>query len=268
MHALTSEAQLAAAMERIRRDAPAFTSSFFAQGDLVREWIRHGALFFVEDSRSLLILRRDRDFFHLYHLAADDEALAAALRGPAAAGTLCADLVGRPEQAAAMAAVYRANGFSDHASLIRMMCLPDDAQPEAGEDPEVVFAAVCDAPVILRFLERQLDRFAEQIPELWEIQAAAELRNILLVRDSDDVGGVLFFETVGLTSVLRYWHVKAGCRDRGIGRRLIRTYFSLCRECRRIILGVIGTNDAAIAKYRHYGFTNEGLVDMILIRRG
>ena len=71
-----------------------------------------------------------------------------------------------------------------------------------------------------------------------------------------------------MSSLLRYWYVGGEFRSQGLGARLIRTYFDLCRDLRRIQLWVIEDNCAAIAIYRYYGFRSEGLVDRIVVRDG
>ncbi len=271
MEPLTSNVQLVEMTQRIRGNAADFTTNFFTREEITQAWIGRGALFYMEGAGSLLLFRRDRDFFHLYHFASEPAALGAALASldltPSSAAALTADLVGRPDQAKALSGIYQAHGFDEYTSLFRMVRILDPSHPEIYEDPEVVPAEGKDAPMILDFLEQLLDRFAEQIPEQEDIQTAIAQRSIILVRRSDEPGGLLFFETAGLTSILRYWHVSERCRDQGIGARLIRTYFRLCRAGRRIILWVITSNDAAIAKYRHYGFQSEGLVDTIMIKR-
>jgi len=97
---------------------------------------------------------------------------------------------------------------------------------------------------------------------------AALAGNILLVRCRDELGGVLWFETTGLTSHLRYWYVNPALRNRGPARALSAAIFRHCAACRRFILWVIADNDDGIAKYEHYGYRRESLVDRIMINRG
>jgi ribosomal protein S18 acetylase RimI-like enzyme len=75
------------------------------------------------------------------------------------------------------------------------------------------------------------------------------------------------FEPMGLTSHLRYWYVDEAFRNQGIGARLMRRFFRLSSGSQRLILWVAGDNSDALAKYRHYGFREDTLVDRIMIRR-
>lgn len=268
LHAPGDSARLFDAIQRVKHGATGFTTSFFATRDQAQAWIDRGALLCVNAEGALLILRRDRDFHHLYHAAANPEALAAALaalEGTDFGAALATDLVGREADVEAMARVYAGAGFAPYTSLFRMVRLADPARPDDYEDPAVEFAAPGDEEAIAAFFERLLDRFSEQIPELDEIAAAIARRNIIIVRQGDELGGLLFFETTGLTSTLRYWHVSDRRRNQGIGARLIKTFFRLCRASRRIMLWVIADNADAIAKYQHYGFQGESLVDRIMI---
>ncbi|NTV75013.1 MAG: GNAT family N-acetyltransferase, partial [Holophaga sp.] len=65
---------------------------------------------------------------------------------------------------------------------------------------------------------------------------------------------------------LRYWLVDPGHRDRGIGARLIRDYFHRNPAVTRYLLWVLDSNADAIAKYGHYGYAPDGLVDQVMIR--
>lgn len=274
MEQLRDSARLQEAIQRIKRGAAGFTTTCFASPAQLEAWIERGVLSSLESERSLILLRRDRDFHHIYHVAADAEALSASLaalssrNGAADFGSaLTADLVGRDADVRALADLYRRAGFAEYTSLFRMVRLADPATPDDYEDPQVVLAEPVDAPAILAFLERLLDRFAEQIPDRAEIDQAIARQNIIIIRRGPELGGLLFFETTGQTSILRYWFVDDRHRNEGIGARMIKTFFRLCRASKRIMLWVIADNADAIAKYQHYGFRAESLVDQIMIRK-
>ena len=70
-------------------------TNWYAGPDQREQWTACGLLSTEEYEGARLIYRRDRDFFHLYHVAESLDALARALAQ--VGGTLTADLVGRPE---------------------------------------------------------------------------------------------------------------------------------------------------------------------------
>ena len=164
----------------------------------------------------------------------------------------------------ALAAVYRAHGFRDYMTLVRMVRMGAPALD--GDDAEV--ATADDVPAIGSFLDGILDRYYDQIPEPGEVLDAVQAGNLLVVRRGGEVGGVLWSETTGLTTHLRYWYVHPQFVNQGIGARLIRTYFRRAAACRRFILWVIANNADSIARYEHYGFRRENLVDRIMMKAG
>lgn len=75
---------------------------------------------------------------------------------------------------------------------------------------------------------------------------------------------MLFFETQGFTSTLRYWLIAPEYRLQGVGSGLMHRYFDDNPAIRRFLLWVITANANAIGKYEHYGFVPDGLVDHVL----
>jgi RimJ/RimL family protein N-acetyltransferase len=259
------------ALQRVKVGARSFTTNIYATPEAINGWIARGALLLEERQGSLLLLRRDQDFHHLYYAAPDGTSLDRALSDDAASwrgGTVTVDLVGREVDILPIVEAFRSAGFHRHASLTRMFRMADPAAPDTHDDPEVVKATSTDAPAVHDFLARLLDPYAEQLPEVDELRTAASRGGLLLVRRGADLGGILFFETTGLTSVLRYWFVNDRFRDQGIGARLIKTFFRTCQSSKRIVLWVISDNHDSIAKYQHYRFRPEGLVDHVMIRKG
>ena len=260
------------AVQRVKEAARLPVTNWFAGETQLDQWSAAGALTCVESEGAVLLFRRDRDFHNLYYVATDVDALGPALALRHVAGltpsVFTAEIVGRPADVPAVVAVFQAHGFQLHVALTRMgrLCTADDAA--LAFDPEVSFAGDGDRDAVQSFLEDVLDPYRDRIPDADELAELIAARNILLIRRGAAVGGVLIFETTGLTSHLRYWYVNQRFRDKGIGARLIRTFLHLSSGGRRIILWVVSGNADAIAKYRHYGFQPESLVDWIMIDKG
>lgn len=269
---ITDAAALDAAIHGIRKGATQFASNYFATPAQAHEWIKFGVLSCLQRDHCLMIFRRDRDFHHLYHVAANLESLGIALAqletcdGFGAA--LTSDLVGRDRDLNEVEEIYTTCGFSRYQSLSRMARPAGSAMGGRSRERHLIdYAQPADAAMILAFLERQLDRFAEQIPTTAGIDARIAKKEILVVRRRSDLCALLIFSTTGLSSILRYWLVDAPYRDMGMGSCLIKTFFGLCRSCRRILLWVMNDNTDAIAKYEHYGFHFDGLMDRVMIQR-
>jgi len=253
-------------MDQARRSGPLVTN-FYPTPDKLQRWVERGEMFSLTAGNVLFVLRRDRDFFHLSYVTSSVANLAAALRElvDRVPETVTADVLGKADSVAEIAALFHDAGFRDLTTLDRMTRSGDaSAQPT---DPEVVVATTDDAPALAAMLDAALDRFAEQIPDVDEMRRAAAERKILIVRSGAAIAGMLVYDVTGQSSLLRHWVVDGAHRDQRVGARLIRRYFADCKDVRRFLLWVISDNDNAIDRYRHYGYSRDGLIDQVLIRR-
>lgn len=261
--------EVSEALERIKGCSKGFTTTWFKTAEATQQLCDRHQLFLIEDERAIALLRRDRDFYHLHHIAADLEALSNLLAHPDISHperVLDVDLVGRAETLQGMLEIYKSAGFERYSSLIQMSKVPD-LLPGAQSLKGIEHARRSEAHEVLAFLDRLLDPYAEQIPDLGELEKACEAGNILVARQTTSIVGVLYYQPNGLSAVLRYWFVDPALRNTGVGGLLMKSLFSECRNCKRIVLWVIEGNDDSINKYQHYGFVPQPLRDFILIKR-
>jgi len=271
MAVVTHVAELTHAIAQVARSGADYTANFFASPAETERWIASQTLSLLEEEQAVLILRHAAKFHRLYHVASGTAALSAAL------GVLCAkmpavtivtDLVGKRESLKAVVSAHVENQFAAYTRLVRMHRTMNSLEEEDVHiDPDVVYAGPDDVQRIQLFMNSQLDPLSEQIPDLAQLHFAVAKGTVLVMRHASELAGVLLHDTVGFTTTLRYWHVDARFRNQGIGARLIRTFFRLCKESRRILLWVIASNSSAISKYRHYGFQEDSLIDEILVRQ-
>lgn len=263
-------AQVVEAMSRVKRGGATFITNFYATPERIGALVTSGRLSLLHSNECLLLFRKDQDFLHVHYYARDLQALDAAL-GRLNAGMLprtplTVDLVGRESDLHEVKRVFLTQGYSEYKSLFRMTRLQDPNAVEMFGDTNITFARPEDGRAIHQFLAEQLDKFAEQLPEPEEIQTAVTKCNILLARRGEVFGGILFFETTGLSTVLRYWFVNPEFHSQGIGSRLIKTFFYLCKDSRRVTLWVISDNNNAINKYKHYGFRQDPMWTLVLVK--
>lgn len=260
--------EIDAELRRIRELNKQFTTNLYAAQVQLRNWACQGDLSLIRGMRATLLFRRDRHFEHLYHVAASRTDLSEALASldPITDQPIVTDLVGRIEEVTPLAEIYRESGFEDYVELARMV-RPGGSSSDAGTDAAVDYAQLADLPLIMAFLDRHLDPFRDQIPEPDEVESAVARRTILIDRYDGMPGGLLFFEDTGRTSTIRYWYVDSRCSGRGVGGRLMRSYLREHSSTARFLLWVVSSNADAIAKYEHYGFRREKLIDRIMIRR-
>lgn len=252
----------------IPRVTGAYTTNLYAGSDQVEDWCKSGSLNVIEKEGAVLLLRSNRGFQHVYHVAKDKGALAAALIN-LPAGTYTADLVGQAAALDGLSEPYDAAGFAKYAFLCRMALTQQPTiqreNDKADSIPEV--ALIKHAPEISALLDRLLDRFSEPPPSVSELERAAQAGQLLFVRRGEAVAGMLMYELRGQLAHLRLWHVDANARGEGIGRQLMAAFFARTSSARRKILWVIGDNIRSINIYRHYGFREDGLLDRIMLLR-
>jgi GNAT superfamily N-acetyltransferase len=97
------------------------------------------------------------------------------------------------------------------------------------------------------------------------VRQAILSRQILAAKCEGQLAALLFFETQGFSSTLRYWAVAEAYRARRLGAALMRQYFSDQSQVRRFLLWVEANNQNAIEKYQHYGYAPDGLLDLVFI---
>lgn len=262
MERLSNWDMLQACVSRVPRTAPSYSTNLFASRDQVRRWCSTTQLNAVVTDKAVLVLREERDFRRVYHVAEDMAALTGAL-AMLPPGMYTTDLVGKDNQLGQVCAAYEQAGFAHHAFLRRMNL--DRTRPAFDGNIGVAeLAGPGEAREILSFLERLLDRLAEQLPDEAEIAAAAADGRILVGRGESGLTGMLMYDLHGQLAHLRFWHVDADARGAGVGRWLMAGFLARCAHARRIMLWVIGDNDRSIAIYRHYGFETDGLLDRIM----
>jgi ribosomal protein S18 acetylase RimI-like enzyme len=252
----------------VPRLTPAYTTNVYMSRDQVERWATEGRLRALASHNALLLLLRDRDFDHIYHMAEDRAALSAIL-AKLPPGVYTTDLVGKGDGLEQICSTYAQAGWVRHNFLRRMIrarsmhlssaLIPNIAPPAIAQFEQVF--------LIEAFLARLLDRYTEQLPDVIELEKAARAGRLLHVSRGEKIDGMLMYDVRGQTAHLRFWHVDEDARGQGVGRRLMAAFFQQCEQMQRLILWVIGDNERSIAIYRHYGFIEDGLLDQIMILR-
>ena len=268
MDLIESTTAVGEAVNRARTNASGYCSNFFPSPPKLQGWISHGELFCDQKDGTVLFLRKDRNFWHLYFCADNPLSLQRAITAlpMIRIEPVVLDLVGKEPTLADLHRLFEDAGFRLYNRLFRMARTTPAATPsdKVAPDSRVAVADKADCQAILDLLLRSFDCRAEQIPMLYEIEAAVELGQIRVARCAGKLAGLLFFETQGMTSTLRYWLVAPEFQSQRFGSGLMHRYFAEHPTVRRFLLWVIASNTNAIGKYEHYGFAPEGLVDYVL----
>lgn len=263
-----SVGQVFAAIQQAKTGATEFTTNFFPVEKRLEEWTARGELSIAAQGGAVVFFRKDREFQHLYYCAPNSGALMEAVATLPELQTekVVLDIVGKEAGLAGFLNKWEQQGFRRYTKLFRMARIT--GQVEVGnDDGAVVFAEAADAPQILKLLEDQFDSYGEQIPLLYELEAAVAQKQILIARREGEVAGLLFFETQGVSSTLRFWTVGAKFRALKLGSALMRRYFATQNVVKRFVLWVAADNANAVQKYEHYGYKPDGLVDYVLVNQ-
>ena len=246
------------AIQQAKAGASDFRTNFFPVSAKLQGWIDHGELVSDVLEKTAFFFRRDRDFRHFYFCAPSLPALQDSLAAISALKTerIVTDLIGNETALAELFASLENAGFRRYLKLQRMARTgPGDALNSEAVDVQVGFAEKSDSQAISRLLENIFDHFGEQIPALYEVEEAAANRQILIVNRDGLLAGLLFFETQGFASAVRFWAVGKRFHAAGIGSALMRHYLRAHSEVRRFTLWVKAGNQNAIQKYGHYGLS-------------
>jgi ribosomal protein S18 acetylase RimI-like enzyme len=254
------------AIQQAKAGATAFCTNFFPAQPKLQAWIDHHELFSVIRDRAAFFFRKERDFFHFYFAAASPEVLRSNLLAISQTERLVADLVGNEASLTELLTHLKSAGFRQYRCLSRLSRTgqPTGAQPSTNGS-QVVFAEPADRDAVISLLEKSFDHYADQIPLPYEIDEAIQGRQIFAIKCDGALAALLFFETQGFTSTVRYWVVADEFQSRGFGSALIRHYFAAQSAVRRFILWVTVENENAVKKYSHYGYNPDGLVDNVLV---
>jgi ribosomal protein S18 acetylase RimI-like enzyme len=265
MSPIQTAGQIFDAVQKAKVGATAFCTNFFPVESKLKSGIDRGEWFFEPHDGATFFFRKDRDFRHFYFCAADVAALQREMAASAGLKTepVVTDLVGKQAALDDLLPMFEATGFRCHSRLQRMT-RAGQASQSIDSESLVVYAGQTDSAAILDLIENLFDRHGEQLPALYEVEAAIENRQILVVKRDGMIAGLLFFETQGFASTIRFWAVAEKFRASGVGSALMQHYFKSQNEVRRFNLWVNTGNGNVIQKYQHYGYISDGLLDQVM----
>jgi hypothetical protein len=265
MKLLGSVDQVFEGIQGAKTGATEFCTNFFPVRAKIQAWIDHQELLGHIQEGMAFFLRKDRNFWHLFFSAGSPALLKSGLSTLAELSSerVATDLIGNEAGLEPLSKVLEGSGFRSYARLMRLARPHQPCDP--GQAAPVIWAGPEDAQDIFGLLGSAFDQYADQLPTAYEIDSAIATRQILIIKDAAAVAGVLFFETQGLTSTLRYWVVADGFQSHGYGSALIRHYFFTHNTVRRFVLWVTAKNENAVQKYQHYGYAADGLLDHVLV---
>ena len=262
--------QIFTAIQQVKSNAAAFCTNFFPVPQKLQNWIDHGELFCEHHSEVAFFFRKDCDFWRIYFCATNAGELKREVMAlpDVKSKSMVMDLIEREAAPDSLLPIMESTGFRLYTRL-RRLARPGslDSQLPSSGDLQPVYAGNDDTGAIFDMLNASFDHYAEQLPTIYEIGAAINNRQILTIKHVRTLAGLLFFETQGLTSAIRYWVVAEKFRTLRYGSALMRAYFAAHTAIQRFNLWVIADNQPAILRYQHYGYASDKLVDHVLVNK-
>jgi len=180
-------------------------------------------------------------------------------------GEVVTEIVGDSNYLLSIRSVFLTNGFYEYSSMVRMSKIRTELS-ELSFD--YIFPLKSDKKTELQVLyNNYFDKFVERIPTSDEIDHFIINNNVYYFSDSGEIQGFIIFEQQGSTMHLRYWFVHPQYRGKGVGSKLMNVFLSHGNNVRRELFWVIESNVDAIKKYKHYGFAQEDMRNLILINK-
>ena len=254
-------------IQAVRELKKGFLTNYYHDPVRTELLLEKGLLFSQRINDTLFILRQEDSFFHLHYCSVSANELGESLKAfmddhPAILFTI--DLIGNQKNVDQLGQTLTLSGFYPYVSLVRMSrLLPENPETPIIGHPHLIEATSSHALRIGALLKKYFDPLAENFPLHEEILARIDAGQIIVYEENGLIEGFLIYEINGLTSYLRYWFVHPDHREKKIGSILIQEFFRRCSATKRQIFWVIRSNENAIKRYIHYGFSGEDLIDQI-----
>lgn len=266
MRKIESYEQIQSFVRQIRELRQGFVTNFYWDDNKHPYWIAEGTLVYEQSENCILMVRRSEEFTNLFYIATSFAAFGELLNDLRLDGTIVVDIVCKGEGIVEQE-TFTKLGFEKYQHLYRMTHVGRIVGSDWMWDPRVKYGEISDTALVYNAMQRDFDPLAEQLPSLKELEDYAERKQLLVIKDGDNLCGFLIFELSGVTWYLRYWYTSPNYRNKGIGAGLLKTSLLYGIESKRQIFWVISDNDNAIKRYEHYGFHKENMNDYVMIKR-
>lgn len=251
----------------IRNLRKGFVTNFYLDFFKHSIWIKKGDFYSFREGDTFFFIKKNTGFWNVFYNSTDLEELKCGLEHLSRENKdqiLIFDIVGNEVQSNEISTILHEIGMTDYCSLVRMSRLTTPSEYEDSFS-NIEFASINQAEEIYSLLLCHFDVKTEQIPYLEEIKEYAQQNHILIYRKENRIIGFVIFEKNKSTQYLRYWFVHPDFRDLKIGGSLLRRFFYEGKDTKRQLFWVIRSNDNAIKRYRHYGFAEENMYDLVYI---
>lgn len=267
MDKIVSFEAINALVSDVRSLRKGYLTNFFLDKKKHSLWMQKGEFFFVSFPGCHFLLHLTKAVNNLFFIAATQEYLSEGLKTllPAFPQQLVVDIVGNENIAVSLKGLFTEQGFHEYETLYRMSRIGTVEYDEVN-DPRIESAQEADVQPILDMLRAYFNPLSEQLPCQEEIMDFISNQSVRVFRNNGEIGGFIIFEIHGLTLYWRYWFILPKYREMKIGSRLFNEMLRAAQDTKRQYFWVIGSNENAIKRYRHWGFKAENLFDYVLVK--
>jgi ribosomal protein S18 acetylase RimI-like enzyme len=249
----------------VRNQKKGFITNFYPEEFKINLWISNNELFYEDYTDSILFFHKCDGFVTLFYCTTTIDALDNALIKLESDSLYVVDILSNTSKSLVIEIFYN-NGFKRHNSLVRMNKINQLKNIQYQPNENIKNADLSDTIEIQKIFFTYFDKFTEQIPINKELMQWIKQSHLIVYKDESKIVGFLIYDITGITLYLRYWFVRPEYRDQKVGSELIKEFLFRGKETKRQIFWVIESNENAIKRYLHYGFTRENMYDFVLIK--
>lgn len=158
-----------------------------------------------------------------------------------------------------------ASGFVRYAQLRKMSMIRGENE-SIFENHEVQPCVQNDIDYIRSTIVTSFDPMSERPPHREKISTAVENKSIFKVDLGGELKGFYWAEIRGVVSELRYIYVSPDSRGGGLGRALLEHHLVSSKAQKKNQLWVLGENSRAISMYKSFGYSFEGLENLVFAK--
>ncbi len=265
MQPVQSIEQLRTLSAEVRALRKGFLTNFYLDEAKHTIWVAKGDCYVECVGDTLFIIKQSPTFWNVFYCSTTMNQLSSDLRwfqDKYIGQTMIFDIVGREQQCRPLVEMFRENGCVEATSLVRMTRLTEPL--DYTKDKTIHKALEVDTAVVSQLLHEYFDARIEQIPYDEELRNYAHQGHVLICEEQGCIVGFLVYELNTTTLYLRYWFTHPDFRDKKVGSRLLRRFFEEGKDTKRQLFWVIRSNENAIERYKHYGFSEENMYDFVM----
>ncbi len=264
MELISNKDEVLFLLQKIKQ-AGSFITNFFIDNDKLSAWIADKQFFYIEAEEGVLFLRQDRNFYHLYYSTNSLGNLSTLLANHLPNKIFVTDIIGKTADVDQVTELFSGNGFTTHTVLERYTRINKENSDYYQPENEVEIATDEYSAEITEMLQKNFDKYSEQVYSFDEVRKLVHDVKIIMIRDVSKIKGILIRSILPQSSVLNNFLVNPEFLGQKIGSKLLKHYIFESKFTKRMWLWVIRDNEHAINMYQKHGYTRDGLVDAIMI---